>query len=246
VQSGGGHSAWIPSTTFDTLTTAVTHLVTTVPAFEGVTAAAIIGGGILMVRRERDLGRMWLAGFALPITLAGVAGLIEPVVLDRTFTLFAWAPILAVAFVFDAVMRRSVVVGAAVIVIAAMTLVPSATDATEATTGPNSSLRALEARVRPGDVVAVIPRSKGPELAWSLGVRHRSAVTPVRLPGMRNAFGFRYRGNRPSGRLLLLDWRHRNPPASNLPCARPWGHGRTHVRCLAITVPAERDQRSSA
>jgi hypothetical protein len=246
VQSQGGHSAWIPSTTLHTLTTAVTHLVTTAPQFEWVTACTIVGGGILIVRRNRPLGRLWLAGFALPIALAALAGLLEPVVLDRTFTLFAWAPILAVAFVLDAILRRSIVIGAAVVVIAALTLVPSAIDTANATSGPDSPLRALEGRVRPGDIVAVIPRSKAPELAWTLGVRHGTGFAPVRVPSMRNAYGFQYRGDDPSGRLILLDWRHRNPPASTRSCGTPWGHGHTHVRCLAITVPAERDRRSNA
>ncbi|MEP6623569.1 MAG: hypothetical protein ABJC79_03945, partial [Acidimicrobiia bacterium] len=199
VQSRGGHSSWIPSTTFHTLSTAVARLVTTVPGFEWVTVAAIVVGGVLVVRRSKPLGTLWLAGFALPIALAALAGLFEPVVLDRTFTLFAWAPILAVAFAFDAVIRRSVAVGAVVAVIAAMALVPSAIATADATSGPNSPLRALERRVRPGDVVAVIPRSKAPELAWTLGVRHRSSFARVRVPGMQNAFGFQYRGDDPTG-----------------------------------------------
>ncbi len=246
VQSRGGHSAWIPSTTLHTLTTAVAHLVTTVPQLEWAAAVAIVVGGVLLVRRDKPLGKLWLAGFALPIAFAAVAGLAEPVVLDRTFTLFAWAPILAVAFALDAMLRRSVVVGAAVVVMSALILAPSAIAAAEATTGPNSPLRAIEHRVRPGDIVAVIPRSKAPELAWTLGVRHGSGFAPVQVPRMHNAFGFQYRGDDPSGRVILLDWRHRNAPASTHACGTPWGHGHTHVRCLAITVPAERDRRSSA
>ena len=244
IQARGGHSAWIPRTSPGSLVTAVGHLVTTAPYLSLAAVAAIVAGGVVLSRRDRPMARVWIAGFVIPVGIAAVAGLAEPVVLDRTFTLIAWAPLLAAAVSLDALLRRSVKIGAMALVGTTAVMLPSAFGVVNQVTGPDAPLRALEQRLRPGDIVAVRPMSKAPELEWSLGVRHRSSIAPVRLPGLSRAFGIRYKSDDPSGRLFLLDWKHSSSPASwpaRESCGHTWRWGKTHIQCLEIGKAGDRD-----
>ena len=65
--------------------------------------------------------------------------------------------------------RRWAWTGAAIAAVAAVLLVPDAWSVATSRTGPSAPLTALDRRIRPGDVVAVRPASKAPELQWSLG-----------------------------------------------------------------------------
>ncbi len=234
-QAGGGHSAWIPPTTLSTLTTAVGRLLTFAPALALVAAVATIAGGVMLRRSDAVLGRVWICCFALPLGLAALLGLVEPVVLDRTFTLMAWAPCLAVACLLDLLVSRRPLLGIATLAAVFVVLVPSTIATIQVPTGPDTPLRVLASRAKPGDVIAVRPATKAPEIAWSLGVRGGHPVERVAVPGVPNAFGIRLGPGRPSGRTWLLDWRsYRVPPVSAAPrCATRWTWGHTHIRCLS-------------
>jgi Predicted membrane protein len=247
-QAAGGHSGWIPRTSPATLVTALGRLVTFAPFMSLIVVGATILGGAILRRRDQDFSRVWIACFAIPVVLAALAGLAEPVVLDRTFTLMSWAPLLAVAFVLDALLRRSVAIGAVAVAAALLTMVPAAFGAMEKVTGPNAPLRALEQRIRPGDIVAVRPLSKAPELQWSVGVRHQSSVKQVAVPGDPRAFGLQFRGDDPSGRLVLLDWRRRSPQGSPTvtSCGHGWSWGHTHISCTSITKGLDHDVKHGA
>lgn len=232
-QARGGHSAWIPPTTISTLTTAVGRLVIFGP-LAIVAAVATIAGGVMLRRRDAVLGRVWICCFAIPVGLAALAGLFEPVVLDRTFTLMAWAPCLAVACLLDALVPRRAVFGLVTLVAVLAVLVPSTLSTIRTPTGPDGPLRELARVAKPGDIVAVRPATEAPELAWTLGVRTHSATRQVSVPGVPDAFGIQLGAGRPSGRTWLLDWRSFPlPPASAAhPCAARWSWGHTHIRCL--------------
>jgi hypothetical protein len=235
VQARGGHSTWIPSTSWSTLTTAVAHAVTMRAGTAVVVVIAIAAGAVVLVRRDRTLGRVWCAAFAIPIAVAAVAGLAEPVVLDRTFTLMAWAPAVAVAFLVDAVARRQRVLGAVLALAAVAFLVPDAVAVATTSSGPTAPLNALDGRVRPGDVVAVRPASKAPELEWSLAVRRDTTGRPVEVSGLPRTFALRMGTAPVTGRVWYLDWRahhgpHLRPVAPD--CAATWKWGNTHIDCL--------------
>ena len=233
-QAGGGHSAWIPRTTLVGLGNAVGRLVAFGPGLALAAAAATIVGGALLLRRMPALGRVWICCFAVPIGLAALAGFLEPVVLDRTFTLMAWAPCLAVAVLLDGLVARRRVLGAGVFVAMLLVIVPVTVDAIQTRTGPDTPLRELARLARPGDVLAVRPVSKAPEIAWALGVRSGAPIRRVTLPGAPRAFAFRVGTGAPSGRIWLLDW-HSFPDAgvfAGPQCAPRWSWGATHIRCL--------------
>ena len=233
IQAQGGHSSWIPSTTPATLATAIAHLITFESVLVAPAVAATVVGAVLLVRSDARLGRVWLSCFAVPVAIAAIAGLAEPVVLDRTFTLMAWAPVVALAFVLDAIVRRHRIVGALAVAGVIAVALPSALTTITAHKGPDSPLRALEARVRPGDIVAVQPLSKAPELQWSLGVQTHSSTRQVSVPGNPRAFGIRIGTGAATGRVWLLNWRaHHTAADLTSECGTPWGFGHVRIRCL--------------
>ncbi len=250
VQAQGGHSSWIPSTTPATLATAVAHLLTFESALVLPAVAVTVAGAVLIVRSDRRLGRVWLCCFAVPVAIAAVAGLAEPVVLDRTFTLMSWAPVVALAFVLDTVVRRNRFVGALAVAGVIAIALPSSLAIVAGHNGPDSPLRALEARVRPGDIVAVQPLSKAPELQWSLGVQTHSSTEQVSVPGNPRAFGIRVGTGAATGRIWLLNWNAHHTSADLIsPCGPQWGGGRVRIRCLTagtVTTASRPSSRAAA
>ena len=170
----------------------------------------------------------------MPIAIAALAGLAEPVVLDRTFTLMAWAPVVAIAFLVEAVLRRRHLLGVTAVAATAFVVVPGATWSLTARRGPSDPLTALDRRIRPGDVVAVRPASKAPEMQWSLAVRNGLAGRPVQVAGLPKTFALRLGTGPATGRTWYLDWRTRRwpMPAAPTSCGPAWRSGGVHVGCL--------------
>jgi hypothetical protein len=235
VQARGGHSTWIPSTSFATFSTAIANAVTFDPAVTLLVCAAIVAGGVLVVRDDRALGRTWISTYAIPLGLAAAAGLVEPVVLDRTFTLMAWAPALAIAWLVERLLRDHRVVGALAAATAVTVMVPGVLNVATHRTGPTVPLTALEHRIEPGDVVAVRPAAKAPELQWSLAVRGNERVSRVEVAGLPKTYAVRVGTAPATGRVWYLDWRaHKWPLVATgaAPCAPTWRWGATHIDCL--------------
>ncbi len=195
---------------------------------------AVVGGGVLLVRRERALGAVWAALFALPLALAALAGLAAPVLLDRTLTLTAWAPLLAIAMLLDWLLRRERVVGVLAIVALAMLLVPPTITAVSQSSGPDRALRRLEAVACPGDVVAVRSALKAPEVQWTLGVRGHVPWRPVMVAGVTpQVAGLALGGAPPTGRVWVLDWSSRVREADGYTrCAPDQNFGVSRIMCL--------------
>lgn len=241
VQARGGHSAWIPPTSVGGLTTAIGHAITLDPALVAVAVLAIIGGGIALVSVDRSLGRIWVCLFAVPVAIGAVAGLVAPVVLDRTFTLMAWAPVVAVAALVDAAFRHHRVAGTlgGVAMLGAVAIgVPGVV---LSSTGPDSALRLVARHARPGDVVAMRPATKAPELAWTYGVRAPFGSShPVRVNGAPRVTALAL-GHAPwTGRVWFVDWHRRpTPPAlGGGTCHAPWVWRHTRIACLRPTTLA--------
>ncbi len=115
-QLHGQWASWIPHTTPWTFATTVSRQVTLAEAAAPIVLAAVIGGGVVLCRRDRVLGRMWLALGVLPFALAAVIGVFASFLFDRTLTLASWAPLMAIAYLLDAARRRWRTVGTAIVV----------------------------------------------------------------------------------------------------------------------------------
>ena len=233
-QARGGHSDWIPRTSLSGLTTAIARLLTFEPSLAAAACVAVALGGFALWRIDHLLTRVWVCCFLVPVAVAAAVGLVEPVVLDRTFTVVSWAPLLAIAaLITEMGSRRAWLSAVAVVALLGLTL-PSTLSTITLPTGPDSPLRHLDQVVRPGDVVAVLPASKAPELQWSIGVRGSSSARTVTVPGLHNAFALALGTGRPTGRIWLLDWR-RHPSTSSTTrsqCAARWSWGHTHITCV--------------
>ncbi len=235
VQTRGGHSDWIPRTTASTFVTAVGQLVTANAGLHLVAVLAIVAGGVLLHRREPRFSRLWICGFVIPIGLAAFFGLFAPVLIDRTLTATAWAPMFAVAVVLDQAIRRFRLLGAVALACVVVVSLQGSVAAVRRASGPNTALNQLESVVRAGDVVAVTPRSKYVELQWSLGVRsERGPAQPVDIVGVGPARAITLTGHPPTGRIWLLDFHGKGKPLVRPAdqCAPAWQHGSTRVECL--------------
>jgi uncharacterized membrane protein len=233
VQSRGGHSSWIPHTTPIRFVETVASLVAARPAISGIVVAAIVAGGVVCRRRDRQLALVMACCFALPVTLAAAIGLRAPVLLDRTLTVAAWGPLLAVGYLADALCRRARSLGAAAVALAALVMLVSIPHALR-TSGPTAALTELESVTRSGDVIAVQPATKAVELYWTFAVRGDDGTArAVQVPGMNNAVALALTGRRPTGRIWLLQYTDRPLDLRHQRlCARPWHHGPTRMLCI--------------
>ncbi|MGZ6928091.1 MAG: glycosyltransferase family 39 protein [Acidimicrobiia bacterium] len=238
VQAQGGHSAWIPHTTPGRLVHALGAAVTSATALMGLALVAALVGCALLVRQHDRLGRVVVCLYLVPVALGALAGLAAPVVIDRTFTLMAWAPIVAIAAVVAELSRRRAAAGAVVAILAVGAVALGAPAVVDAHTGPDTPLRVIAAHLRAGDVVAVRPASKAPELQWSVGVRKFPDSQSVRLPGARSTFALRLGDAPASGRLWLLEW-HRYPATPGQDptlCHHVVAWRTTSIRCIATSA----------
>lgn len=235
-QARGGHSSWIPRTSPSGLATAIARVTTFEPSLAVAACVAVAFGGFALWRSDHLLTRVWVCCFVVPVAVAAAAGLVEPVVLDRTFTVVSWAPLVAVAALVAQMGSRRAWLSAVAVVALLGLLLPSTLSTVTQSTGPDGPLRHLEQVVRPGDVVAVRPASKAPELQWSIGVRGSSSAHTVTVPGLHAAFALALGTGRPTGRMWLLDWRrHRSPsPIARAQCAPRWSWGHTRITCEAL------------
>jgi hypothetical protein len=216
----------------------VGRLVTTLPGgLMLVVFVAIVAGAVVLVRSDHRLGRLWLSCVAVPIALAALAGTVAPVLLDRTLTVVAWGPILAVAYLVDRTFRSSPALGAVAVVALAVLMFPPAVHAVTRPSTPDVALGHLDAVVQPGDVVAIRPKVKVAEMTFSVGVQAHRATQPADLDGLANtaAILVQQPGGAQTvgtGRIWLLDWNRRPIEPGFVDCAPPWHHGTARVLCL--------------
>jgi hypothetical protein len=233
VQTGGGHSDWIPRTTVGGIFDTVSSLTTNGAELGVVVFAAVVAGGLLLWRRDVVLGRIWVSCFAVTVTLAALAGLVAPVLLDRTLTVVSWGPLLAIGVFVDAALTRSRVLGAVAVVVLAGLTVPAAVGVVTDHSGPTTALRRLEVVARPGDVIAVRSAGKLPEIAWSLGVRGSQPWRQVAVAGLPRTGAIELGTGAASGRVWVLDWGSRLRNAAGLErCAPDWKFGVSRILCL--------------
>ena len=232
-QAGGGHSNWIPPTTLHRVLHTLGSLVVDRPDLHLVALLAVVGGTFVLARRDRHLARVVVCCAFVPAGLAALSGTVAPVLIDRTLTVVVWAPAVAIGFLVATLASRARLLAAVAVVALALVMLPSTLWAIEAPSVPDAALRHLEHVVVPGDVVAIRPSGKLPEIAWSIGVRGRAPFRVVGVQGLGDAAGIRI-GTAPStGRTWLLDWsRAPLPLTGSAPCAPPWSRGTSRVLCF--------------
>jgi len=241
VQTKGGYSDWIPRTTVAGMVNTFGRLVTYEAGLHVLVLIAVGLGAIVLCRADRRLGRVWVCCVLVPCGLAALTGTVAPVLLDRTLTVVAWGPLLAIGFLVAAATKRSRLVGALSIALLAVVMVPAALNVVTERSNPDRVLRHIARVARPGDVVAIHPAGRFHELVWSLGVQG-DPYRVVSVPGLAHTKGLQLGPTRHrSGRTWLLDWTgHRLRLRPQATCARDWTRAGAHLHCLSNVHGATR------
>jgi Dolichyl-phosphate-mannose-protein mannosyltransferase len=233
VQSRGGHSSWIPHTTPARFLDTISSLVTSRPGISALVVAAVVAGAIVCVRRDRNLAMVLVCCSAIPALLAGLLGLRAPVLLNRTLTVAAWGPLLAIGYLVDAAFRRARVAGtiaAAGVALLMLASVPAALNVP----GPTAALTELDRVAQPGDVIAIQPPSKGVELYWTIGVRSDDGpARAVQIKGIHDAVALALTARRPTGRIWLMQLSRQPIDLHDFHlCAHTWHNRASRMLCI--------------
>jgi uncharacterized membrane protein len=234
-QAGTTHASWIDRATLRSVGNGVAALVTNQDGVALVVLAVIVAGVVVTVRSDRVLGRVVLCCGVLPIVAAALIGVFVPFFIDRTLTVAAWAPCLAIGMAADAAWRRSRVAGVAVVLLIGALVVPSTLVFLDRHWEYDASVDHLLTVARPGDVVATIPGWYGPLVDWRVGARAFGAVQPERVAFLPAAHAIRLGDATATGRMWVLSFHgdHRTYPGAAR-CGRDWDDGVTVVSCLRI------------
>lgn len=235
-QSNGGHSNWIPRTNPSIIVDTFGALAVRQSGLHLVALVAIAAGAVLLWRSDRWLGRVFGCCILVPAVLGALIGLNAPVMLDRSFTLLAWGPCLALGYLAGALTHRSRILGALAIGVLALVMIPAAVTTVDGRSNVDRAVRHVEQVARPGDIVASHPGGRLHLLLWSIGVRKYAHYTPVPLVGLRDAQGVRLGHGPLSGRTWLLESTGHVSDAGKQRCAPNRSYGSLHVVCLRGAV----------
>jgi mannosyltransferase len=231
-QRKAGTALWIPHTTPTTFVRALSQPLSYTNGFAWLIVAAIVGGAVLIARTDRPLAVVGLTAYVVPVLLGAAVGVGYHFFIPRTLAFGAWAPLLAVAFLLDAALRRWRLVGAAAVALVAVVVLASAAQALRDT--PLSRIDQMDAHlravVRPGDVVTTADWERS-LVEWPLLVQGEVPAKPVRSP-LHKGRAFRLDG-RPTGRVWLVQSADESATIRGyVPCARPWRNAAVQVHCL--------------
>ena len=227
-------AGWIPATTPAGIVRAVGGQVTGVDGLRTLLAVAVVAGGVALWRRDGRLGRVWLCLGALPFVAAAVVGAFTPFLLDRTLSLAAWAPVLALGVLGEVLIARWRLIGTALVgALLVAVLVGTAGFLAVKRYDVDLSMDHLHSVVRAGDVVATRPSRYGALADYRIGVLGGAPVRAAHVPGVPDTDAFRVGTGPASGRvwLLALAGDHRRAPGYES-CAPTWTDGVTRIECL--------------
>jgi mannosyltransferase len=231
------HASWIPATSLSGFSDAVARQLSSTRAVAPVVLLAVIAGGFVLLRRDRVLGRVWIACAALPFVLAAAIGIFTPFLLDRTLTLAAWAPVIAIAALVDAAFRRWNALGVVAMIAVGLVVVFASYNLFTEPWEHDVAVSHLEAAVGPGDVVAVDPFWYAPLLEWRLVVRGPGHTTRVTIPGLLRTETIAIGTGKPSGRVWLFELAYLHEDiGGRARCAPTWTDGTTRILCFRATA----------
>ena len=231
------HASWIPSTSLSGFVDAVARQVTFTEAVAPCVLLGVIAGGVVLVRRDRLLGRVWITCGALPFALAAVIGIFTPFLLDRTLTLAAWAPLVAIAYLVDAAFRRWTALGVTATLAVGLLVVCGSYGFFSKAWEYDVAVAHLQAAVEHGDVIAVDPVWYAPLLEWRLVVQGPGHLSRVSSPGLIDTETIVVGSTKPTGRVWLFELAHSHQnTAGRERSARDWTDGTTRILCLRTSV----------
>ena len=168
-QTRAGGPEWVPPTSLHGIVTAVGRIVVFTSGSEGLAFVAVLVGGVCLWRWNGGLGRVALYCFWMPAALVVVIGFFAPILIERTLTFGAWAPLLGLAAISAEAARRWRPLGSVAAVLVLLLVLPSAVSLQREQWEADGVARHLGAVVRAGDRVAAHPQWWLPLAEW--GVR---------------------------------------------------------------------------
>jgi hypothetical protein len=236
-QSSMTHASWIDHTTLTSVVDVVSGLVTNQSGV-AVIVLLLVGAGLLrLVVVDPVLGRVVLCCGVLPFCAAAVIGVVVPFFIDRSVTVAAWAPCLAIGLLVDAVWRRSHMIGVCAAVLIGALVLPATLVFLMRRWEYDASAARLIAVARPGDVVATVPGWYGPLVDWRIGVQGFGRARAVVVPGLRGAHAISVGHSAATGRVWVLSFAGDHRRFDSLPrCAPDWTDDVTVVSCLEVPV----------
>lgn len=231
------HASWIDRTTLRSFVDAVSAQVTNQRGVALIVLAVVVFGIVMIVRTDQSLGRVVVCCGILPFLAAAVIGAFVPFFIDRTVTVAAWAPCLAIGIAVDGPWRRSRLTGVAVVLLVIALVVPATLVFVDRHWEYDAPLDHLLAVVEPGDVVATIPAWYGPLVDWRVGVREFDGSQPVHVDALPKADAILLGKRAARGHVWVLSFAgdHRTYPEASH-CAPEWTDGVTEVSCLVSSI----------
>jgi hypothetical protein len=228
------HASWIGPTTAAGVVRALSSLITTQRGVTVLVAIVVAAGIAVALRTEQVLARLMLCLGVLPLAAAALIGVVVPFFIDRTLTVSAWVPCLALGLAVQWAWSRSRAMGVAVALTVAVLVLPAAGGFLRRQWEYDASVDHLLGVVRSGDVVATVPDWYGPLVDWRVGVRAFGTMTATEVPDLPSAHAIRVGDRSPTGRVWILSFSgdHRTFPGLTR-CAPRWSDGVTDVTCIA-------------
>ncbi len=235
MQASTTHASWIDATTWRSVVDVVSAQVTEQQGVAFLILAAVAIGLVVIATADRVLARVVVCCGILPFAAAAVIGVFLPFFLDRTVTVAAWAPCLAIGMAVDHVFRRSRIMGMAVALLVGALVVPATAVFLHRHWEYDASVERLLAVARPGDLAVTVPGWYGPLVDWRVGVRDFGAVRPTRIDVLPHAHAIRLGRGAGSGRAWVLSFESDRRTFPGLArCAPDWTDGVTVVSCLVM------------
>jgi hypothetical protein len=232
-QLGVGAVGRIPRTSAGRFVDAVSNSVTFTNGLAVLVAAAVAVGGALLCRSDRRLGQVWLALGVLPYIAGAALGLFVHFFLDRSLTIAAWAPALAIAWLLDVVMERSVVERAVAVAAVVVLAVPSTIGFLAGSWGSGASADVVAASAAAGDRVVVVPAWYHQLVDWEIGVHGPAGSHRVAVDDIADAAGVVVGDHRRGRRTWLVTMTDNPDRYTQFPrCAPDRTDGSARILCL--------------
>jgi hypothetical protein len=168
-QAGRNTGSWIPTTSLDGLDAALSGLVVPFHRAPVLVVGVVVAGAWALRGLDRGLARVWWCIVPIPVLAVALVGLEARILLPRTLAVFAWAAPIGVVAALVWVLRRSRLIGVALVALALLVAGRSVQLAVEFEEDTGDAMRSLSAAVGPGDVVVVHPEWMWPTAWWALG-----------------------------------------------------------------------------
>lgn len=240
-QASGDWAGWIPRTSPSSFAGAVAGQVTNLAPLAWIVLAGVCVGGWCLWRADRRLALVWVALGVVPFVAAAIIGVASSFLVDRTLTVSAWAPPLALGYMAAAFGVRWPLPGRVVaLVVVGVVTIGTLTAFTGERYDADLPIERLDAVVQPGDIILTRPARYDTLPAYRIGVEEWGGTPWVATPGIDNASAFRVGDAAPTGRFWLFTPRsfelgfpdYRSCPTSPEHDTAPWTDGLTHVVCL--------------